>query len=331
MRTNLPVTDTEHLMRDDQLIVSSTDLKGLITHFNRDFVEISGFGEEELLGAPHNLIRHPDMPAVAFENLWKTIQAGRPWTGIVKNRCKNGDFYWVDANISPLREQGRVTGYISVRRKPTRAQIAAAEVLYARLRAGKSAQPLLTRVVHRFNDIRITRALPGGLVLISLLFMLAGALSLLGLRQATEHMRRISEETQVLDQAYNDMYGHGLQMVAAMRYLLTEPADQQARNNVVQSGQIFANALEQARRVSAADATAMKNLDAIADNRQRHAEAQTHVLQRLDAGDLTGAKQVYNKEDNLVWRTYRPLIMDALKQVRLNSQAERDAFMAAAA
>ncbi len=160
MRTNLPVTDTEHLMRDDQLIVSSTDLKGQITHFNRAFLEISGFTEKELLGAPHNLIRHPDMPSAAFEDLWKTVKAGRPWSGIVKNRCKNGDFYWVDANISPLRENGTVTGYISVRRKPTREQIAAAEIIYERLRAGKPAHPWLSRVVSRFNDIRITRALP---------------------------------------------------------------------------------------------------------------------------------------------------------------------------
>ncbi len=110
MRTNLPVTETEHLLKDDQLIVSSTDLKGRITHFNRDFLDISGFTEEELLGAPHNLIRHPDMPAAAFADLWKTVQSGRPWTGIVKNRCKNGDFYWVEANISALREQGKVLG-----------------------------------------------------------------------------------------------------------------------------------------------------------------------------------------------------------------------------
>ncbi len=327
MRTNLPVTDQEHLMRDDQLIVSSTDLKGRIANFNRDFLDISGFSAEELMGAPHNLIRHPDMPAAAFEDLWKTVQAGRPWTGIVKNRCKNGDFYWVEANISPLREKGVITGYISVRRKPTREQIAAAEAVYARLRAGKPALRWLDRMAMRLNSIRVTHALPAGLMLMSLLIVLATGLSLLDLRQGTAHLRQITEKTQVLEESYSDMYGHALQMVAATRYLLTEPADKQARDNVAKSGQIFATALEQARRVSVGDATALKTLDAIAEQRQRHIEAQTHVLQRLDAGDLTGAKQIYNAEDNPVWRAYRPLIMDALKQVRQNAKIERDAFM----
>ncbi|MBK5965464.1 chemotaxis protein [Thiocystis minor] len=331
MRTNLPVTDTEHLMRDDQLIVSSTDLKGRITHFNRDFLEISGFSEEELLGAPHNLIRHPDMPAAAFADLWKTVQAGRPWTGLVKNRCKNGDFYWVEANISPLRENGSMTGYISVRRKPTREQIAAAEIIYERLRAGKPAHPWLSRVVSRFNDIRITRALPSGLVLISLLFILAAGVSLFGLRQATDQVRRISEKTQVLEEAYNDMYGYGLQMAAAMRYLLIEPTDKQARDNVDKSGGVFAKALEAARRVSAGDAAALKPLETITEERQRHVESQRRVLARLDAGDLAGAKQLYNTEDNIIWRRYRVPIMDGLKQVRQEARNERDTFMASAA
>ncbi|MBV5309227.1 methyl-accepting chemotaxis protein [Chromatium okenii] len=330
MRTNLPVTNIEHLMRDDQLIVSSTDLQGVITQCNRDFIEISGFTEEELLGAPHNLIRHPDMPAVAFEDLWKTIEAGHPWTGIVKNRCKNGDFYWVEANISALRQHEKITGYISVRRKPSREQIAAAEALYARLRAGKPAQPPLARIRTWINEIYITRALPGGLVFISVLFVVAIALSLASLQQATAQMRRISEQTQVLEQAYHDMYGHGLQMTAAMRYLLLEPKDQQARSNVTQSGQIFATALEQARTVAANNAALTANLDAITADRQRHIAAQTQVLDRIDAGDLITAKTLYNTEDNVIWRTYRRLIMDALKQVKEEAQSERDLFMAAA-
>ena len=330
MRMNLPVTEIEHLMRDDQLIVSSTDLKGRITHFNRDFVEISGFSEEELLGAPHNLIRHPDMPSAAFADLWQTVQAGRPWTGIVKNRCKNGDFYWVEANISPLREHGQVTGYISVRRKPTREQIAAAEAVYARLRAGKPAQSPLARLWARINDIHVTRALPGGLAIISLLFVLALVFSLSGLQDATAQVRRISDQTQVLEEAYNDMYGHGLQMVAAVRYLLTEPADKQARDNVSKSGGVFAKALEQARRVSGDDAAALRTLDAITAQRQRHSEIQKRVLELLDGGDLAGAKQLYTKEDNPLWRSYRLLIMEALKQVRESARTERATFIAEA-
>lgn len=327
MRTNLPVTANEHVMRDDQLIVSSTDLKGIITHFNRDFVEISGFSDEELRGAPHNLIRHPDMPAVAFADLWNTVKAGKPWTGIVKNRCKNGDFYWVEANISPLRKQGEITGYISVRRKPSREQIAAAEALYARLQAGKPALSLVASVMARINNIYITRALPSGLALISLLFSAALGLSLLGLQHVTEHMTKITDETQALEQAYSDMYSHGLQMVAAMRYLLLEPTDQQARRNVTQSDNIFVAALEQAQRLSTADPEAMRTLEQIGSARQQQRIAQIHVLQQLDAGDLVAAKQTYRVEDNAVWRSYRALILDAIKQIRDNAKIERDALV----
>jgi methyl-accepting chemotaxis protein len=327
MRTNLPVTTTEHLMRDDQLIVSSTDLKGRIIHFNRDFIEISGFSAEELRGAPHNLIRHPDMPAAAFADLWRTVQTGKPWTGIVKNRCKNGDFYWVEANISPVRKDGQITGYISVRRKPAREQIAAAEVIYSRLRAGKPAQPLAACLIAKFNNTRITRALPGGLALISLLFIAALTLSILGLQDASRHMAKMTEETQVLEQSYHDMYSHGLQMVAAMRYLLTEPTDQQARNNVTQSSGVFAAALEQAQQSSASDPVALSTLQRIASERQRHHSAQLRVLEQLNAGDLGAAKLLYSSEDNVIWRGYRILILDALKQVRQNAQLERDVLM----
>ena len=135
MRNNQPVTGTEYVIRHGQSIVSKTDIKGRITYINPSFVEISGFTEAELLGKAHNLVRHPDMPAEAFADLWQTLQAGEPWTGLVKNRRKNGDFYWVVANVVPIQEGGRVTGYMSVRTAPTRAQVRAAEAAYARVRA----------------------------------------------------------------------------------------------------------------------------------------------------------------------------------------------------
>ncbi|MDD2934640.1 MAG: methyl-accepting chemotaxis protein [Methylotenera sp.] len=123
MKTNLPVTQREQELKDTTSIVSKTDLQGKITFINLDFIEISGFSEEELLGQNQNIVRHPDMPPAAFEDLWATIKSGKPWVGIVKNRCKNGDHYWVDACITPMREGGQVTGYISVRRKASREQI----------------------------------------------------------------------------------------------------------------------------------------------------------------------------------------------------------------
>jgi methyl-accepting chemotaxis protein len=130
MRNNQPVTDNEVLLDEATLIVSKTDKKGVITYVNRDFVEVSGFSEDELLGQPHNIVRHPDMPAEAFEDMWRDLESGRPWTGLVKNRCKNGDFYWVLATATPMYEHGQVVGYMSVRRKAGHDAIDAAGQAY---------------------------------------------------------------------------------------------------------------------------------------------------------------------------------------------------------
>ncbi|HYC42476.1 MAG TPA: methyl-accepting chemotaxis protein [Noviherbaspirillum sp.] len=136
MRTNLPVTGIEYVLKDTETIVSKTDLKGRITYVNQDFINVSGFSESELLGAPQNIVRHPDMPPEAFEDFWRTIQSGKAWTGMVKNRCKNGNHYWVEANAAPLYEGGRVTGYTSIRVKPSREQVTAAEQAYKAIREG---------------------------------------------------------------------------------------------------------------------------------------------------------------------------------------------------
>jgi aerotaxis receptor len=130
MRSNLPVSQTEYRLRPGQNLVSTTDLKGRILHCNPAFVEASGFTREELQGQPHNLIRHPDMPPEAFRDMWDTIAQGRPWSGLVKNRRKNGDFYWVQANVTPLMEGDEPVGYTSVRSCPERAAIEQAQALY---------------------------------------------------------------------------------------------------------------------------------------------------------------------------------------------------------
>ncbi|MBC7859968.1 MAG: PAS domain-containing protein [Burkholderiaceae bacterium] len=139
MRNNLPVTTTEYILRDTETVVSKTDLQGNITYVNRDFVNISGFSEQELLGAPQNIVRHPDMPAEAFADFWATLKSGNAWTGMVKNRCKNGNFYWVEANAAPMMENGQVVGYTSIRVKPSREQVAAAERAYREIKAGGSS------------------------------------------------------------------------------------------------------------------------------------------------------------------------------------------------
>lgn len=123
-------TDQEVPYPEGRLIVSRTDTNGMITHANDSFVEMSGYEREELIGAPHNILRHPEMPAAAFKSLWADAQAGQKWHGYVKNLCKDGSYYWVYATVVPNIRNGIVVGYTSVRRKPSRTQIAEILPLY---------------------------------------------------------------------------------------------------------------------------------------------------------------------------------------------------------
>ena len=148
MRMNLPVTEHERTFSSDQRLISTTDLNSRITYCNDAFVAISGFTYDELVGQPHNLVRHPDMPPAVFGHMWETIKQGKPWMGVVKNRAKNGDYYWVSAYVTAIYEQGRISGYESVRSVPTREQIRRAEALYARLRADRAAVPWAARLGH---------------------------------------------------------------------------------------------------------------------------------------------------------------------------------------
>lgn len=158
-------TKDEYVLTDTDLIVSKTDLNGNITYINDDFIRIGGFSKAELIGAPHNILRHPDMPKAAFADMWKTLKSGNSWSGIVKNRTKNGGFYWVRANIMPLFEDGKTVGYLSVRNKPLIADVKNAEALYREINSGRSKVKLdagevvypsvITAIKRRFRDISV--------------------------------------------------------------------------------------------------------------------------------------------------------------------------------
>jgi aerotaxis receptor len=144
MKINTPVTDHEVDYPADSNLLSTTDLKGAITYCNEDFVKVSGFPEEELTGRNHNIVRHPDMPPAAFADLWSNLKSEQPWMGIVKNRCKDGGYYWVDAYVTPIAENGKVDEYQSVRIKPDRTIVRRAEKIYRQLMQGKT--PLALRL-----------------------------------------------------------------------------------------------------------------------------------------------------------------------------------------
>ncbi len=145
MKVNLPVTQREVLFPQECTLVSRTDLKGVITSANDEFVRISGYAVNELVGSSHNIVRHPDMPKEAFADLWAVVKSGRPWRGLVKNRTRTGDHYWVEANVTPLYDAGKLAGYQSVRCCPERARVSAAETLYREVREGRKAFPATQR------------------------------------------------------------------------------------------------------------------------------------------------------------------------------------------
>jgi methyl-accepting chemotaxis protein/aerotaxis receptor len=206
MRDNQPVTQHEVELPDGEPLVSRTDAGGRISFVNRTFTAISGFSEQELVGAPHNLVRHPSMPQQAFANLWATIKAGRPWDGLVKNRAKSGDFYWVRANVTPVVEGGKVAGYISIRSKPSAAQVAKAGAAYDALREGRARNIMLRdgAIVPggwRAGAGRLTRSITGrlgGVIAAAILVIVAvGALGMSGISGAADTERVIYESNVV--------------------------------------------------------------------------------------------------------------------------------------
>ncbi|CAM4113638.1 methyl-accepting chemotaxis protein [Vreelandella rituensis] len=162
MRNNGPVTQIDHPLGEHDVLISKTDEKSRITYANQTFIDISGFTYDELHGAPHNIVRHPDIPQSVFEDMWRDLQGGSYWSGLVKNRCKNGDHYWVRANVVPMRANGRITGFVSVRVKPEPGEIDAAETIYRNIRENsgrykvKHGAPVAQNPLRRLFEINLS-------------------------------------------------------------------------------------------------------------------------------------------------------------------------------
>ena len=160
-RIDLASTNVEYELREGESLVTKTDLKGRIVYANTAFMEASGFSEAELVGSTYNIVRHPEMPAELFADFWATLGEGLPWTGLLKNRRKNGDYYWVVANVTPIRKNGATNGYMSVCNKPTRQQIVEADRIYRSIKEGKAGGLVIVRgnatstsLISRLTSIR---------------------------------------------------------------------------------------------------------------------------------------------------------------------------------
>ncbi|OPX56677.1 methyl-accepting chemotaxis sensory transducer with Pas/Pac sensor [Oceanospirillum multiglobuliferum] len=301
MRKNLPITQVERTFPKDVPLVSTTDLKGQITYVNDAFVEISGFTREDLMGKAHNMVRHPDVPPPVFEDMWKTLKQGKPWMGIVKNRCKNGDYYWVNAFVTPIIENGHVIGYQSVRSTPKKNQVRRAEEIYARVNKGGKRFSLY--------DVNLSTSMPL-LVLLSAFTPTLGAW-VLGLSPMVS--LGISAATAVLAIMMVSFFLKPLKLAAgrAKNYIDSPVLMEMYGNCTAEAGQLYLAAIMREANVNAMTTRishSAKELYALGDETTRIANHASEAINRQAAeveqigtviGQLSGAiEDVANNANN---------------------------------
>nr|WP_109513991.1 PAS domain-containing methyl-accepting chemotaxis protein [Pseudomonas ovata] len=316
MRLNMPVTQNERTFPAHERLISTTDLNSHVTYCNDAFAAISGFTREELVGQPHNLVRHPDMPPSVFAHMWETIKQGKPWMGVVKNRSKNGDFYWVSAYVTAVYENGRIVGYESVRSLPTRDQVRRAEALYARLRADKPAVSIASsaayHLVRQLPMIFAAIALVAGNYLLDdtpflalMLVVLLGLGVYLEIRQRRDLQKTLDEHPKAFTSAlvaltYSDNRGPQAQLDLAMlsgearlQTALTRLVDtgESVKQRAGQSAQLSiqqARSLDQQRNETDQSATAINQMAATIQEVTHNVQNTAHAAQEADKLALQG-------------------------------------------
>ncbi len=260
MRVNQPVTRVQRQLLEGAFIVSMTDLRGVITYVNEEFIRVSGFTQEELIGQPQNLVRHPDMPPAAFEDMWRTIKSGRPWQGLVKNRCKSGDFYWVDASVTPVEEKGTIVGYVSIRSRPTPVQIAQAERMYARARAGQPMEEPERKIWIPFPGMGFRQRLWATVAAVLSVFLTVAAINFLGFTSTRNEAAAVRDEflpTAILSQelAYQTVQ---IQQSLTDASLTRKP---EAMQKAAKAAEAFHKASEEYRKRSVVDTSTLQTLE----------------------------------------------------------------------
>ncbi len=315
MRNNQPVTGIERQYPNDIAIISHTDAKGLITFINDDFVEVSGFTQEELIGQPHNIVRHPDMPAEAFRDLWDTLKRGRPWAGLVKNRCKNGDHYWVRASATPKVDGG----YMSVRVKPSHDEIAAAEALYARMRQNPAIRLHEGEEAHAsfwswIDNMHIGNRLALVMALVMVLLVAALFESHYSAGKSEDGYVGYIEKEGARRIGFYNMYAQGLQMGQATRNIMLDPDNPKAYENYKNAASSFDKA---AGVMRTHDAEHFKSglPERIIGIRAEQQQLHERIFEVVKAGQGDEAKSILNKEETPKWREMRGLMLDEIKRL----------------
>ena len=308
MKINLPVTGQERQFTADKSMVTKTNTKGIITFANKDFLEISGFSEEELMGANHNIIRHPDMPAAAFEIMWASLKRGLPWRGLVKNRCKNGDHYWVDAHVVPIKKSGQVTGYMSVRTCPSREAVASAQAAYqAAVTAPETLQ--VNFAPGWKKHVSIKNGIPLWILFVTLLMIGGGILGITGLKMSQSDISALYYDDMAPVQSIGRinflMADNRAQMILSMEHLpgaAPEAPQERALNEHLQTMVKNKSEIDQlwSRYVAQIKDTAEKDLaDQYVKARNRYVqEGLLEAKQAFERHDFSQAEQLLKDKVN---------------------------------
>jgi PAS domain S-box-containing protein len=175
MNRNEDILDREYIIPNGEVVYSTTDPSGRIKTFNRVFLEASGYAPDEITGKTHAILKHPDMPTCVYDDMWETISSGNTWSGMVKNRRKDGSYYWVDSSITPVIEDGFISGYASIRYAPTRERVKKAEEFYKQVKEKKAIFPSTKTKVEKLNEIDHRSTLTYYLVAMLVVMFLTGA------------------------------------------------------------------------------------------------------------------------------------------------------------
>jgi PAS domain S-box-containing protein len=315
MRNNQPVTGIERQYANDIAIISHTDAKGLITFVNDDFVEISGFGMDELIGQPQNIVRHPDMPPEAFRDLWDTIKQGRPWAGLVKNRCKNGDHYWVRASVTPKLDGG----YMSVRVKPSREEVSVTEALYARMRQNPGirlheGEEAKANFWSWIDNMRIGNRLALVMALVMVLLVAALFESQRSSGKIEDAYRTYIDQDVARRADFYNMYAQGLQMGQALRNVMLDPENPKAYDNYKNAATSFEKAAAQAQQL---DQKVLRSglPDKILAIRAEQKKMHEQIFDLIKARQGDEAKGTLNKTETPKWREMRDLLLGEIKRL----------------
>ena len=286
MKINQPVTNNERVMGDHDVLVSKTNLKGTITFCNKEFIEISGYSEQELIGKNHNLVRHPDMPPAAFQDLWETVKAGRPWKGIVKNRCKNGDFYWVKASVTPIWDEGHIVEYMSVRHKPSAQEVAEAEALYRQMNDGTYKGPgVLQQLVGKALSLSLLHKFYTVMFIMALSFAGSGVLAWLSMDRAEQHWSDYQEQVaqrQTQLSEIKSQFGYGGAIHNFKNYVLRGTAKYADRFR--DNHRALIESVESYRKIKGLESDEVKALDAVVEVANNYVSSLDMVEQMVNEG-----------------------------------------------